>query len=77
MRKHGSGQACRSARQTPSCEECRAYARDRLHKEGQTPGTYRYQAIHSQGLAGEKQRTEERKYRRRKNDAQYAEILED
>lgn len=38
MSKHGSGQACRKARITPSCEECRAYARQRSRLEYHQPG---------------------------------------
>lgn len=68
MRTHGKGRACYHLRTYPACDPCRTedsrarYAR--LTREAQTPGTYRYGAIHGIGMAGEKQNDNHRKYKR-------------
>ena len=75
MKSHGSARACYDLRLPEKCEDCKAAARERLHRDGQNPGTYRYNAIHGIGHAGEKRQDHNRWNKRRVRISENAEKL--
>lgn len=75
-RTHGSGQSCYRFRTIPKCEECKTYMRERMRRDGQREGTYRWAQVHDPNSAAYRIATTiSRKYQRRRRNAKDTALL--